>query len=140
VLDTSVMVAGGRSPDGASRRLIELGLGKCFDWLVSVPLMLEYETVLCREEHLMACGRTASEVNRFLDIVLVHATRVLLREHRSMHLPDPDDKHVLELALDGSADAVVTHNTRHFASPLHRFGVNLYTPGQALRILGGNDE
>jgi len=124
---------------GASRRLLELGLQSKFDWLISVPLMFEYESVMCRPEHLQASNSTTSDVNRLLDRVLVKTTRVLLGRHQRVHLSDPNDEHVLALALRGVADAVVTHNVRHFASLPLLFGVDLYSPAQALQILERNN-
>jgi putative PIN family toxin of toxin-antitoxin system len=139
ILDTSVLVSAQRSPAGASRRLIELGLESKFEWLISVPLFYEYESVMTRQEHLTASGLSAFDVGRLLDRVLTKTTRIVLEHHLRIYLPDPDDEHVLALALRGAADGVVTHNVRHFASLPLLFGVNLYSPAQALRLLEKED-
>jgi predicted nucleic acid-binding protein len=53
VLDTATMVAAIRSDSGASRRLLRAALeGPGLRLLVSVPLLIEYEAVLTRPEHL----------------------------------------------------------------------------------------
>lgn len=52
VLDTDVLVAALRSDQGASRQLLMAALEHRVDMLVSVPLILEYEAVLTRPEHL----------------------------------------------------------------------------------------
>lgn len=67
VLDTSVMVAAIRSDAGASRRLLVAALERRFTRLASVPLMIEYESVMTRAEHLAISGLTASDVGRLLD-------------------------------------------------------------------------
>jgi predicted nucleic acid-binding protein len=42
---------------------------------------------------------------------------------------------VLEAAVNGQADALVTFNTRDFAGVAERFGVAVLSPGDALRQL-----
>ena len=53
MVDMDVIVAALRSNAGASRRLL-VRLCERFELLLSVPLMLEYESVLKRPEHLKA--------------------------------------------------------------------------------------
>ena len=48
MLDTNVVVAGLRSPTGASAALIDGALARAFTLLLSVALALEYEAV-CRD-------------------------------------------------------------------------------------------
>ncbi|MGA2114054.1 MAG: hypothetical protein ABSH56_04820 [Bryobacteraceae bacterium] len=47
--------------------------------LASVPLVLEYEAVLTRPEHLEASGLTAPEVNEVLDALVKVSIPVALR-------------------------------------------------------------
>jgi hypothetical protein len=47
-------------------------------------------------------------------------------------LPDPSDDMVLEAAMNGRADLLVTLNRRHFASVPAHFGVNVVSPAEAL--------
>jgi predicted nucleic acid-binding protein len=54
-MDTDVLVAAVRSDAGASRHVLEAARARRFDLLLSVPLTLEYESVLTRPEHLAAC-------------------------------------------------------------------------------------
>ena len=51
VLDTDVRVAAVRSQAGASWQLVDRALKREFTLLLSVPLVLEYEAVLTREEY-----------------------------------------------------------------------------------------
>lgn len=60
VLDTDVLLAALRSDRGASRQLLINALDRDIEVLVSVPLMLEYEAVLTRPEHLDASGHRAT--------------------------------------------------------------------------------
>ena len=52
VLDTNVLVAALRSDRGASRRLLLSALSGEIQAIVSVPLMIEYESVLTRPHQL----------------------------------------------------------------------------------------
>jgi predicted nucleic acid-binding protein len=51
-------------------------------------------------------------------------------------LPDPDDEFLLELAVAGRADGIVTHNVRHFAGA-ERVGIRVMTPREFLRTIEG---
>lgn len=42
---------------------------------------------------------------------------------------DVANEMVLEVALNGQADAIVTHNVRDFR-PARRFGITIATPGE----------
>lgn len=43
---------------------------------------------------------------------------------------------VLEAAVNGQADALVTHNLADFASAAPRFGLTLLRPGELLERIG----
>ena len=115
VLDTDVMVAALRSDRGASRQLLLAALNQQFELLLSVPLMLEYEAVLTRPQHLAACGLSSVEVGRVLDDLAAVARPVRLAFRWRPRLSDPDDDMVLETAINGSANAIVTLNQSDFA-------------------------
>ena len=71
VLDTAVMVAAIRSDAGASRWLLRAALERQrgLTLLVSVPLLIEYEAVMTRAEHLNASGLSTVDVRALLDAV-----------------------------------------------------------------------
>ena len=50
-------------------------------------------------------------------------------------LADPNDEMVLETAVNGRADALVTHNVRDFAKGAARFGLRVLQPGELLKEL-----
>lgn len=136
VLDTTTMVAAIRSDRGASRRLLELALrGEGVTLLVSVPLVIEYEAVMTRTEHLRVAGLTAAEVGGLLDAVAAVAEPVTLAFLWRPLLPDADDDMVLETAVNGRADGIVTFNRRDFAPVTRNFGIVLLSPGEALSRL-----
>src|SRR5215831_8932063 len=133
VLDTAAMVAAIRSDRGASRRLLQAALpGQGITLLVSVPLLIEYEAVMTRREHLNAAGLTAAEVGSLLDAVAAVAERVRLNFFWRPQLSDADDDMVLETAINGRADGIVTFNRRDFALATQQFGIAVLSPAEAL--------
>jgi putative PIN family toxin of toxin-antitoxin system len=135
VLDTATMVAAIRSNIGASNRLLAAGLSGRFVMLVSTPLLMEYEAVMTRPEHLKASGLTADEVATVLDMVAAAAEPVRLAFLWRPAVRDPDDDMVLETAANSQADAIVTFNRRDFAVVAERFGVGVWSPGDAMKRL-----
>jgi predicted nucleic acid-binding protein len=131
-LDTNVMVAAIRSDAGASRRLLRAGLERQYALLLSVPLVIEYEAVMTRPEHLAASGLSASDVGVLLDAVVLVGEPVELAYLWRPQLTDPDDDMVLEAAVNGRADRLVTFNTTDFVPGAHRFGITVATPRQTL--------
>ena len=51
-------------------------------------------------------------------------------------LADPGDEMVLDAAVNGRADALVTHNLADFAPAAPRFGLTLLRPGELLERVG----
>lgn len=135
VLDTSVVTAALRSHTGASNRLVDAALRRRFTLLVSVPLFVEYEAVLTRSEHVEAAGLMEAEVHTVLDALAAVAEPVRLSFLWRPQLRDANDDMVLETAINGRAEALVTFNRADFAGS-ERFGVRVMSPGQALREMG----
>ena len=133
VLDTDVMVAALRSDRGASRQLLLAALNQRFELLLSVPLMLEYEAVLTRAQHLAASGLSSTEVGLVLDDLAAVARPVRLAFRWRPRLPDPDDDMVLETAINGRASAIVTFNQRDFADAGKEFNCAVILPAAALQ-------
>ena len=130
--DTDVIVASRRSRSGASHALLlALQAGK-LDAVASVPMMLEYEAVLMRSEQRLATGMSAQDVQDFLDelaALLIPVTTWFLWRPR---LRDPDDEMVLDAAINGGAEAVVTFNVQDFLRGAAVFNLRILTPAEAL--------
>ena len=135
VLDTDVLVAAVRSDAGASRRLVVEALDKRYPLLVSVPLMINCEAVLTRPEHLLASGLSPGEMQALLDAVAIVAEPVRLSYLWRPTLSDPQDDMVIETALNGQADLLVTFNQRHFTGAAETFALQVLKPADALRGL-----
>lgn len=133
VIDTNVVIAAQRSKRGASSRLMSLiGTGR-FDLHVSVPLMLEYEEILLREE--VRLGLTSQDVDDLLDAICA------LAEHHQIHflwrpfLQDEKDEMLLELAVASSCGYLVTYNKRDFRGA-EKFGIRVVDAREFLQVIG----
>ncbi len=131
------MVAGLRSDQGASRQLLLLALDQQVITLASVPLILEYEAVLTRPEHLHQSGLSTEEVNAVLNALCAVLESVALRFLWRPQLKDPADEMLLETAVNGSADFITTFNLRHFGEASTRFGICAARPSEVLRKIKG---
>ncbi len=108
-------------------------LERKYELLASVPLIVEYEAVLTRPEHLDASGLTSRQVNEVLDALVKVSTPVPLRFLWRPRLKDPADEMVLDTAVNGGADWLVTFNLRHLAAAAREFGIQVLRPCDAWR-------
>jgi putative PIN family toxin of toxin-antitoxin system len=133
VLDTSVIVSALRSSQGASYLLLRMVAAGQLRILASAALFLEYEEVLSRPEHRLVHGLSVVQVDRLLTDLAVAVEPVEIRFQWRPQVADPNDDMVFEVAVNGRADALVTHNVRHFVHAATRFGLTVLTPGEAFR-------
>lgn len=138
VLDTDVVVAGLRSTRGASRRWLRAVLRRQAELVLSVPLVVQYEAVLLRPRTLAAIRLDTTEVARFLDGLCTLALQVEIAFLWRPTLRDPEDEMVLEAAIHGRVDRLLTFNLRDFAGS-ERLGVIAERPGPAWQAWRGEE-
>lgn len=133
VIDTNVILAGLRSPHGASYQVLRLLGQGVFDIHISVPLILEYESVAV--QHLDELPIDRDDLRDFLNYIcrvgIAHEIYYAWRPF----LPDPDDDMVLEVAVASGSAAIVTFNKRDFRG-CERFGLRLLTSAELLKEIG----
>lgn len=132
VLDTSVIVAALRSRLGASNRILTLVAERRVVPLVTTALFLEYEGVLSRPEQRLATRMSEEDIAGFLAGFASAAEPVDVHFLWRPQLADPADELVLEAAVNGRAQAIVTQNVRHFRRATQELGVRVMTPAQLL--------
>ena len=135
-LDTNVLIAGLRSRNGASFLVLSHWLLGHFVVCASVPLWLEYEATLKRKDVAIAHSLSEDEIVLLLDAWSRHVVPVEFRFVWRPQLRDPNDEMVLETALNGRADALVTFNRADFDKAARRFGLSLWRPQELLARLG----
>ena len=136
VLDTDVVVAGVISPTGASRQWLEAILRRAVTPVISVPLAVQYEAVLKRPEILARSRLAAGDIDALIDGLVRAAVLVRISYLWRPSVRDPGDEMVLEAAVNGGAERLLTFNVRDFAD-VRRFGVKAERPGAAWREYKG---
>lgn len=110
VIDTNVFVSALRSGGGAARQVLRCCLMGQYRPLFSNALWLEYEDLLDRP--VWTDQTTESEHRQVLAAFAAAGQWVKVYYGWRPNLPDEGDSHLIELAVAGSARAIVTHNIK----------------------------
>lgn len=132
-VDTDVVVAAMRSPTGASAALVTLLLEGKGTWLLSVAMALEYEAICMLADHRLAAGASRGDVQNLLNSIFDIIVPVEVHYQWRPQLSDASDEMVLETAVNGQADAIVTFNRSDYKDAPRRFGIHLWKPAEALQ-------
>lgn len=135
VLDTNILVAGLRSASGASFALLMHMAQSRIKVVATTALFLEYEAVLLRPEQVEFHGRSRREIGNFLTEFASLAEPVNRRYLWRPQLPDPKDELVLEAAINGRAECLVTQNIGDFLAVKDRFNVRIMRPNELVKEL-----
>lgn len=120
---------------GASNRLLRLIARRRVRPLVTTAVFLEYEAVLLRAEQRLATGMTEADTESFLRALAAAAEPVEISFRWRPQLRDPADELMLEAAVNGGAEAIVTHNVKDFEPASSKFGIRILAPAQLLKEL-----
>ena len=116
VVDTSVFISALRSARGKNRDIIRLCLQRELRPLIGTSLFMEMEDVIGRTELFTDCPISDHERKAlfyaFISVCQWTHVYYLWRPN----LSDEGDNHVMELAVAGGAEAIVTNNLKHFKS------------------------
>jgi putative PIN family toxin of toxin-antitoxin system len=135
VPDTDVIVAAIRSRMGGAAEVVRSALRGDVPICLSVALVLEYESVVTRGEHLAASKLSTDDMILVLDTLVQIAKPVESHFRWRPQLRDANDEMVLEAAVNGGASAIITFNRKDFGSAASRFGILVLSPKQALETL-----
>lgn len=133
VIDTNVLVAALRSRTGWSFDLLSRLGGGQFQPVVTVPLVMEYESVLLRPGLVRVSPQAVQDV---LDYLCACAVRQNVHFLWRPRLSDVKDDMVLEAAVNGQCQSIVTWNVRDFAAAA-AFGIAIVNPQQFLASVQG---
>lgn len=135
VIDTDVYVAALLGV-GAANAVVSACLdGRLFP-LMGAALFAEYEDVLGRERLFAKARLTRDERDEVLDVYLAFCRWTQIYYGWRPNLTDEGDNHLVELAVAGGADAIITRNIRDLQRAELRFPqLAVITPAQCLRRL-----
>ena len=133
VIDTNVLVSGLRSSRGASHLLLRLIDSGKFEVHISVPIVLEYESVAKRlvGEISLSDEDIDSVIDYICKVAHHHEVYYLWRPF----LKDPADDMVLELAVTAGCDCIVSYNKGDFEG-IEEFGIEVLTAREFLEMIG----
>jgi len=133
VIDTNVFISAITNNTGASFYLFQLIGKKRFEINISVPLILEYETVALRLLH--QTNLDENDLSHILDYICLAANRHKIDYLWRPFLKDPKDDFVLELAVKSHSQFIITFNKKDFLG-ISRFGIEALTPWEFLHMKG----
>ena len=125
------------SPGGENRRVLRACLERRVQPLVGQVLLSEYEDVLGMESLFKDCALDTQKGTDLLDALLSVSEWVKIYLSWRPNLRDEGDNHLVELAVAGAADRIVTYNHRHLSRAELRFpGLCIVSPARLLEELG----
>ena len=133
VLDTNIVVSGLKSAKGVSYYLLSLLKKSLFEICVTVPLILEYETVLKRVHSSLRLG--FEDINDFIDQLCFIAHKQDIFYLWRPFLSDPADNMVLEAAVASKSSFIITYNKQDFHG-VEKFNLKALTPLEFLKKIG----
>ena len=133
VIDTNVVFAGLQSQKGASHKLLRILPDNKYEIVISVPMILEYESVLLK--HSKQIKLSHADINDFLDYICSVAKQTKIYYLWRPVLTDPFDDHILELAIASSSKYIITYNINDFKESTN-YGVKAITPDEFIKLLG----
>jgi len=129
VIDTNIFISALKNDTGAAFYLLSL-LGKSdFETNISVPLIMEYESVANR--FLSSTNLTCKDLNHILDFICTESNHHKINYLWRPFLKDPKDDLVLELAVKANCQYIITFNMKDFIG-CHKFGIKAVTPYEYL--------
>ncbi len=133
VIDTNVFISALKNDTGASFYLLSLIGKSAFETNISVPLIMEYESVAHR--FLKQTNLTVADLNDILDYVCFASNRHKINYLWRPFLKDPKNDLVLELAVKARSRHIITFNKKDFKN-ISKFGISAVTPWEFLKERG----
>jgi putative PIN family toxin of toxin-antitoxin system len=134
VIDTSVIVNALIGAAGPARVVLRRCISGAYRPLMSNALFVEIESVQARDNVRARCPLGSGEIRELLNAFYAACRWVPIYFLWRPNLPDEDDNFLVELAIAGGANRIVTSNARDLRDPELRFpGLEIITPAELLQ-------
>ena len=133
-MDTNVFIAAMLSPAGENRDALRVCLeGEALP-LMGAALFHEYEELMLRPDPMMKSPLRPEERQTLFEAFLSVCEWVRVYYLWRPNLPDEGDNHLVELAIAGGADTIVTNNVRDVRRGELTFpSLRILTPSEFLK-------
>ncbi|HEV2349206.1 MAG TPA: putative toxin-antitoxin system toxin component, PIN family [Terriglobia bacterium] len=136
MIDTNILTGALLNRAGHNRAVIRACLERKWRPLIGQALFLEYEDVLGRRHLFRSCPLSQGERQEFFAAFLSVCEWVEIYFSWRPNLPDEGENHIVELAVAGGAEVIVTNNGRDFRRAQLRFpGLRTVSPHEFLKEL-----
>jgi putative PIN family toxin of toxin-antitoxin system len=133
-VDTNVIFSALYSSKGASHQILNLIVDEKLILAITNQVYLEYYDVLSRGENLEKLNLSLTEVQDFLDYLLLLAQKYNVYYLLRPNLIDEDDNKIMECAFTSNSEYLVTSNISDFTSgQLSGFNFEILKPGDFYR-------
>ena len=134
VVDTSIVTSALIGKRGPSREVLRKCLLEEYKPLISNALFQEIEDVISRERIIKACPLPKTDISDLAKAFYATCRWVPVYFLWRPNLSDEGDNFLIELAIAGNAEAIVTNNTKDLeGSELLFEGLKILKPEQLLR-------
>jgi putative PIN family toxin of toxin-antitoxin system len=134
VVDTSVLISALIGEAGPSSKILRACLNGHYQPLISNALFHEYEDVSSRDNILALCPLSKSEIKALLRAYYSVCKWVPIYYLWRPNLKDEGDNFLVELAVAGNAEFIVTNNIKDIKSAELSFAdLHVLTPEELIR-------
>ena len=134
VVDTSVLVSALINSRGASREVLRKCLAGEYKPLISSALFAEYEDVISRDKVKNVCPLSDKETRELVNALYSTCKWVPIYFLWRPNLQDENDNFLVELAVAGNAEKIVTYNIKDLEDAELKFsGLKIVKPEHIAR-------
>ncbi len=135
-MDTNVFISALSSKTGSNRQVLRACLEKRVSPVIGSALFHEMEDLMKRSAFLKRCPLSVDEQNKIFAAYLSSCEWVNIHFLWRPNLKDEADNHLIELAIAGNAQVLITNNIKDLKSGELIFpSLKIVTPSKFLRQL-----